>query len=64
MSTTTSSPHNATIVAHAFQDVADPVSKEMVTEKAVWMLQKQDTGGVLDNVWKKISDSGKDIASA
>ena len=60
MSVTKSSAHNATILAHAFQDATDPVTKETVTEKAVWMLQKQDTGGVLDNVWKKISDSGKE----
>ena len=64
MSVTKSSAHNATILAHAFQDATDPVTKETVTEKAVWMLQKQDTGGVMDNVWKKISDSGKDSLPA
>lgn len=54
---TTSSAKNGTIVAHCAKEIADPVTKDMVVEKAVWMLQRQDTGGVLDNTWKKICDS-------
>ena len=26
-------------------------------EKAVWLLQKQDTGGVMDYTWTKIADA-------
>eukprot|EP01041_Mallomonas_annulata_P004065 gene4065-8081_t len=44
---TTSSEKNATIIAHCQKD----------TERAVWMLDRQDTGGVRDAVWTKISES-------
>ena len=54
---TTSSPSNATIVAHCEKEVQDPITKSMVNEKAVWLLQRQDTGGVQDNSWLKVSDS-------
>ena len=54
---TTSNAKNATIVAHCQKEVEDPASKSIVTEKAVWMLQKQDTGGVHDFKWKKVCDS-------
>jgi hypothetical protein len=54
---TTSAARNATIVAHCQQEVADPVSKSMVTERAVWMLSRADTSGVADFGWKKISTS-------
>jgi hypothetical protein len=54
---TTSSAKNATIVAHCQKEIPDPVTKKMVTEKAVWMLDRQDTGGVRDTHWVKVSDS-------
>jgi hypothetical protein len=54
---TTSNPQNASIVAHCEKEVEDPISKTMATEKAVWVLQRQDTGGVQDNSWLKVSDS-------
>ena len=54
---TTASAQNATIVAHCEKEVADPVTKSMVNEKAVWLLQRQDTGGVQDNSWLKVSNS-------
>jgi hypothetical protein len=54
---TTSNAQNATIVAHCEKEVADPVTKSMVNEKAVWLLQRQDTGGVQDNSWLKVSNS-------
>jgi len=54
---TTSNPKNATIIAHCQREVADPVTKSMVVEKAVWALQRQDTGGVRDFTWNKICDS-------
>jgi len=52
---TTSSSRNATIVAHCQQEVADPSTKAMVSERAVWILQRGDTSGVADFNWKKIS---------
>jgi len=54
---TTSNPKNATIIAHCQQEVADDKTKSMVTEKAVWMLQKTDSSGVMDYKWKKLADS-------
>lgn len=54
---TTSSANNATIVAHCQKEIEDPQTQAMVNEKAVWMLQKQDTGGVQDFKWEKICDS-------
>lgn len=54
---TTSGTKNATIVAHCQKEVTDPVSKAKSIEKAVWVLQKQDTAGVRDDVWVKISES-------
>ena len=54
---TTSNAKNATIVAHCQKEVEDAASKSLVMEKAVWMLQRQDTGGVNDYKWKKLSDS-------
>ena len=41
---TTSSSQNATIVAHCQKLVPDPEASDMKLEKAVWVLQKQDTG--------------------
>lgn len=52
---TTSSAQNATIVAHCSQEVPDEQNRTMITQKAVWMLAKQDTGGVQDFTWKKVS---------
>lgn len=52
---TTSSAKNATIVAHCQQEVSDPQTQSMVTERAVWLLQRGDTSGVADFSWKKIS---------
>ena len=54
---TTSNPKNATIIAHCQKEITDPISKSTSVEKAVWMLQKQDTAGVRDDIWVKISDS-------
>lgn len=54
---TTSSAKNATIVAHCQKEVEDPDSKTMTAEKAVWVLDKQDTGGVCDSKWTKLCDS-------
>jgi hypothetical protein len=54
---TTSSPKNATLVAHCQKEVPDPAAGSMVNEKAVWMLQRQDTGGVNDFNWVKVCDS-------
>jgi len=54
---TTSDPKNATIVAHCQKEVEDPVTKLPVLEKAVWMLNRKDTGGVCDSFWEKLSDS-------
>ena len=54
---TTSNPKNATIVAHCQKEVPDPAAGSMVNEKAVWMLQRQDTGGVNDFNWVKVCDS-------
>lgn len=63
---TTSNPKNATIVAHCHKDVEvqvdDPSSPtgtktETMNEKAVWLLQRQDTGGVRDYNWVKVADS-------
>lgn len=54
---TTASPGNATIVAHCQKEVADENKQSITSEKAVWMLSKQDTGGVNDYLWKKICDS-------
>lgn len=54
---TTSSPKNATIIAHCQQEVASEEKKAMVTESGVWMLSKQDTGGVNDYNWELISKS-------
>jgi hypothetical protein len=56
---TTSSDRNATIVAHCQQEVEDSETKSMKLSKTVWMLEKQDTGGVRDLNWKKISESGQ-----
>lgn len=53
---TTSNSKNATIVAHCQKEIEDPTTKSMKMEKAVWILQRQDTGGVKDFIWKKISD--------
>lgn len=54
---TTSNPKNATIVAHCQKEVEDPESKDMVSERAVWVLGRQDTGGVCDHKWTKLCDS-------
>lgn len=54
---TTSSTQNATIIAHCQKEVTDGSSNSITNEKAVWMLQKQDTSGVSDYLWKKISES-------
>jgi len=54
---TTSNPKNATIVAHCQKEVADEETGAMKNEQAVWMLQRQDTGGVQDFTWSKISES-------
>lgn len=54
---TTSSPKNATIVAHCQKEVEDSETKTMKTHKAVWMLDKQDTGGVCDHKWTKLCES-------
>lgn len=54
---TTSNPNNATIVAHCQKEISDPNSKSIVQEKAVWLLERQDTAGVNDFSWKKISVS-------
>lgn len=69
---TTSSPKNATIVAHCQKETDDDAAgagagadagegsgSGKVQEKAVWMLQKQDTGGVRDFNWVKVCDSDK-----
>lgn len=53
---TTSSAKNATIVVHAQQEDADPVTQRIQKENAVWMLQRHDTGGVKDYTWTKIAD--------
>lgn len=58
---TNSNPKNATIIAHCTKDVPDPSSKNMINEKAVWMLQRQDTGGVKDFSWEKICDSSTTV---
>eukprot|EP01042_Synura_sphagnicola_P002098 gene2098-2499_t len=54
---TTSSPTNATIVAHCQKEIINPNTNLPVVEKAVWLLSKQDTGGVLDSTWEKVADS-------
>lgn len=63
---TTSNPKNATIVAHCQKDVEVQVEDEnipgimktkTINEKAVWMLSKQDTGGVTDYNWIKVANS-------
>eukprot|EP01038_Epipyxis_sp_PR26KG_P007809 gene7809-10605_t len=54
---TTSNPKNATIVAHCQKEVSDSKSNTIKNEKAVWILSKQDTGGVRDFTWEKICDS-------
>ena len=69
---TTSNAKNATIVAHSLGTVTstrraanglaiekgeNDVEESKMTERAVWMLQQQDTGGVRDYTWKKISSS-------
>lgn len=54
---TTSDVKNATIVAHCQKEIPDPVTNSMINEKAVWMLQRQDTSGVNDFHWTKICDS-------
>lgn len=54
---TTASPHNATIVAHCQKELVDENKKVISSEKAVWALQKQDTSGVSDYVWKKVCAS-------
>jgi hypothetical protein len=56
---TISNAANSSIVAHCEKEIEDPITKTMITENAVWALQRQDTGGVLDNNWVKISDSSK-----
>jgi len=83
---TTSNPKNATIIAHAQQEVVMKINKDgtqtalntfragpqklnqryaethvMGTEKAVWMLDREDTGGVRDFVWKKIAVSDETV---
>ncbi|KAJ1417434.1 hypothetical protein B484DRAFT_481793 [Ochromonadaceae sp. CCMP2298] len=55
---TTSNPKNATIVAHCQKEVVSEEGGSTLSEQAVWMLQRQDTGGVQDFTWNKISDSG------
>jgi hypothetical protein len=54
---TTSSAANATIVAHCSKEVEDPVSRSMVQDRGVFVLQRTDTSGVSDFKWNKISDS-------
>lgn len=54
---TTASAKNATIVAHCQKEVVNASTGIAAVEKAVWMLQRQDTGGVRDFSWNKISDS-------
>lgn len=54
---TTSDPKNATIVAHCQKEVENPVEGKMVKERAVWVLKRQDTGGVRDFKWDKLCDS-------
>jgi hypothetical protein len=56
---TQSNAANSSIVAHCEKEVEDPITKTMINENAVWALQRQDTGGVQDNNWVKISDSSK-----
>lgn len=54
---TTSAAGNATVVAHCTKEVEVPGGEgTMMMERAVWMLQKQDTGGVRDYGWRKVSD--------
>jgi hypothetical protein len=55
---TTSNPKNATLVAHCQKEVTNEEGASSLSEQAVWMLQRQDTGGVQDFGWKKICDSG------
>jgi hypothetical protein len=52
---TTSSSSNATIVAHCSKEVEDPVSRTMVADRGVFVLQRTDTSGVSDFKWNKIS---------
>lgn len=54
---TASSPSNATIVAHCQKEVSDPQTGAASVEKAVWVLDKQDSSGVTDRTWTKLSDS-------
>jgi len=58
---TTSDTKNATIVAHCQKEVFDEETKTTVTEKAVYMLSREDTAGVNDFNWKKISISDPKI---
>jgi hypothetical protein len=58
---TTSDPKNATIIAHCQKEVVDSESQSMTMEKAVWMLDREDTAGVKDFKWKKISTSDPTI---
>jgi hypothetical protein len=54
---TTANAQNATVVAHCTKEVESvdgSGTKEI--ERAVWMLQKEDTGGVQDYGWRKVSD--------
>ena len=51
---TTSNAKNATIVAHCQKEVTDPLTKASKTEKAVWMLQRQDTAGVRGNFFSDL----------
>lgn len=57
MTYTTSSAHNATIIAHCQKELLDENKKVVSSEKAVWMLQRQDTSGVSDFIWKKVCAS-------
>ena len=54
---TSSSPSNATIVAHCTKEVEDPVTKSMTLDRGVFVLAKTDTAGVADFKWNKISSS-------
>lgn len=53
---TTSAASNATIVAHCLTENVDE-EEQMKSERAVWLLQKQDTAGVKDYGWIKVADS-------
>lgn len=58
---TTSDAKNATIVAHCQREVYDSAIDTNVPEKAVYMLSREDTAGVKDFAWKKVSSSDPKI---